>query len=147
MNGIDDDRDVLDALKGALDDVTMAVPVERIVAGGRAVRRRRRRVAVAAVGVTAAAGSRSAYQASATLDRAAVRGHGGGRVHRRQADRRNGRGDLDQGAVLQGPGGAAEGPARRGVPRPGEDRGVLQGAGRPHTGGRARLGQPASRTS
>ncbi|MFD4413941.1 hypothetical protein [Streptomyces sp. NPDC058475] len=56
MNGIDDDRDVLDALKGSLDDVTMPVPVERIVAEGRAVRRRRRRVAVAAVGVTAAAG-------------------------------------------------------------------------------------------
>ncbi|WP_330304088.1 MULTISPECIES: hypothetical protein [unclassified Streptomyces] len=56
MNGIDDDMDVLDALKGSLDDVTMAVPVERIVAGGRAVRRRRRRVAVAAVGVTAIAG-------------------------------------------------------------------------------------------
>jgi hypothetical protein len=56
MNGTDDDRDVLDALRGSLDGITMAVPVERIVAEGRAVRRRRRRVAVAAVGVTAAAG-------------------------------------------------------------------------------------------
>ena len=56
MNGIDDDMDVLDALRGSLDDVTLSVPVERIVAEGRARRRRRRRVAVAAVGVTAAAG-------------------------------------------------------------------------------------------
>ncbi|MER5468653.1 hypothetical protein ABZX90_24470 [Streptomyces sp. NPDC002935] len=56
MNGTEDDRDVLDALRGSLDDITMAVPVERIVAEGRAVRRRRRRLAVAAVGVTAAAG-------------------------------------------------------------------------------------------
>jgi hypothetical protein len=56
VNGIDDDMDVLDALKGSLDDITMPVPVERIVAEGRAVRRRRRRVAVAAVGVTAIAG-------------------------------------------------------------------------------------------
>lgn len=56
MNGIDDDMDVLDTLKGSLDDITMPVPVERIVAEGRAVRRRRRRVAVAAVGVTAIAG-------------------------------------------------------------------------------------------
>ncbi|MEU9212355.1 hypothetical protein AB0D27_31585 [Streptomyces sp. NPDC048415] len=56
MNGIDDDRDVLDALRGSLDDVTMPVPVERIVAEGSAVRRRRRRVAVAAVGAAAAAG-------------------------------------------------------------------------------------------
>ncbi|MFF4354545.1 hypothetical protein [Streptomyces sp. NPDC001530] len=56
MNAIDDDRDVLDALRSSLDDVTMPVPVEHIVAEGHAVRRRRRRVAVAAVGVTAIAG-------------------------------------------------------------------------------------------
>ncbi|MFI6488325.1 hypothetical protein [Streptomyces sp. NPDC050564] len=56
MNTIDDDRDVLNALRSSLDDVTLPVPLERIVAEGRAVRRRRRRVAVAAVGVAAAAG-------------------------------------------------------------------------------------------
>ncbi|MFE2298984.1 hypothetical protein ACFXAW_12350 [Streptomyces sp. NPDC059445] len=56
MNATHDDRDVLDVLRGSLDDITMTVPVERIVAEGRAVRRRRRRLAVAAVGVTAAAG-------------------------------------------------------------------------------------------
>ncbi|MFD5816949.1 hypothetical protein [Streptomyces sp. NPDC127038] len=56
MNATHDDRDVLDALRGSLDDITMTVPVERIVAEGRAVRRRRGRLAVAAVGVTAAAG-------------------------------------------------------------------------------------------
>jgi len=55
INGINNDMDVLDALRDSLDDVTLSVPVERIVADGRA-RRRRRRVGVAAVGVVAAAG-------------------------------------------------------------------------------------------
>lgn len=46
MNDADTTR-VLDALKGSLDDVRLATPVEEIVAAGR-VRRRRRRVAGAA---------------------------------------------------------------------------------------------------
>jgi len=56
VNTQNDDLDVLDALRESLDDVTLAAPVEEIVARGRARRRQRRRVAVAAVGVAAAAG-------------------------------------------------------------------------------------------
>ncbi|MGQ4385106.1 hypothetical protein [Streptomyces sp. SAS_270] len=56
MNTHDDDLDVLETLRQSLDDVTLATPVEEIVARGRARRRQRRRVALAAVGVAAAAG-------------------------------------------------------------------------------------------
>jgi hypothetical protein len=48
------DNDVLDVLKASLDDVTLDTPVERIVAAGRA--RRRRRVTVATTGVAAVTG-------------------------------------------------------------------------------------------
>ncbi|WP_369237593.1 hypothetical protein AB5J56_31885 [Streptomyces sp. R21] len=56
MNTQNDDLNVLDTLRKSLDDVTLAAPVEEIVARGRARRRQRRRMAVAAVGVAAAAG-------------------------------------------------------------------------------------------
>jgi hypothetical protein len=49
------DTEVLDALKGSLDDVTMHTPVERIVTAGR-TRRRQRRLVGAATGVVAATG-------------------------------------------------------------------------------------------
>ncbi len=49
------DTEVLNALKGSLDDVTMHTPVERIVTAGR-TRRRQRRLAGAATGVVAVTG-------------------------------------------------------------------------------------------
>lgn len=50
------DSDVIGALRDSLDDVTMPTPVERIVAAGRARRRRHRLTAATGVAAVAAAG-------------------------------------------------------------------------------------------
>ncbi|MGI5456896.1 hypothetical protein ACQEWB_27775 [Streptomyces sp. CA-249302] len=81
------DMDVLDALKESLADVTLDVPVERIVADGRA-RRRRRRIALTAGATAVAAGLAlgvPTYGHPSTAPPSAELATGAGTVHVRTA--------------------------------------------------------------